>query len=69
MRLDNSPEPLWLPRKVLMRVPENPALLLFGRGSRFGEALARHAGFVAAHGVSGRCCKEREWGVTNQLLI
>jgi hypothetical protein len=51
MRLDNSPEPLWLPRKVPMRVPENPALLLFGRGSRFGEALARHAGFVAAHGL------------------
>ena len=48
MRLDNSPELLWLPRKVPMRVPENPALLLFGRGSRFGEALARHAGFVAA---------------------
>src|SRR5262249_35234462 len=54
MRLDNSPELLWLPRKVPMRVPENPALLLFGRGSRFGEALARHAGFVAAHGLSGR---------------
>src|SRR5262249_50073212 len=30
MGLDNSPEPLWLPRKVPMRVPENPALLLLG---------------------------------------
>jgi hypothetical protein len=69
MRLDNSPEPLWLPRKVPMRVPENPALLLFGRGSRFGEALARHAGFVAAHGLSGRRSKEREWGVTSKPLI
>jgi len=37
MSLDNSPEPLWLPRKVPKRVPENPVLLLFGRGSRFGE--------------------------------
>jgi len=40
MRLDNSPEPLWLPRQVPMRVPENSALLLFGRGSRFGEWLS-----------------------------
>jgi hypothetical protein len=69
MRLDNSPEPLGLPRKAPMRVPENPALLLFGRGSRFGEALARHAGFVAAHGLSGRRSKEREWGVTSKPLI
>jgi hypothetical protein len=40
MRLDNSPEPLWLPRQVPIRVPENSALLLFGRGSRFGEWLS-----------------------------
>jgi hypothetical protein len=37
MSLAYSQEPLWLTRKVPVRVPENPALLLFGRGSRFGE--------------------------------
>jgi hypothetical protein len=30
MNLAYSPEPLWLPRKVPGRVPENPALFLGG---------------------------------------
>jgi len=46
MRLDNSPGPLAYPEGA-MRVPENPALLLFGRGSRFGDlAPLAHDGSV-----------------------
>jgi hypothetical protein len=37
------PEPLWLPGRCLMRVPESPALLLFGRGSFWRAPIPRGA--------------------------
>jgi len=55
MGLDNSPEPFWLPRKVPMRVPENPALLLLGGALVLadGAALPRQWNRMQRCGIGG----------------